>query len=122
MAVKLWIDDMISRYLIVKKECEARGVDARTTEIMIDRVIEPYGLWKGSDNKEPPVDPQEAKNKLEAIKRKYKLFESGGFLKRNNAKDGFLSDKEFQECSNNLKPFGYIYDKTNHCFKKGVKA
>ena len=115
---KEWIDEMITRVKIIEKECIANQVNARA-ELLIERGVEPYGLWNGGKMSaaQPPI-PEDAKaNALEAAKKKYSLSESNGslVLQKNLAKP------TFKECANLLNELGYIYDQSVQGFKKGVK-
>lgn len=123
MSVESWLNEMDNRTRYIEKECEARRVNPEVVKIMIDRCIEPYGLWRENNSQRSiaPVNPEEAKNKLEAIKRKFRLIEDKGCLKINTDKNGFLNNQEFQSCNSNLKELGFVYDKTIHGFRKEVQ-
>ena len=122
MSFDSWLEEMTARAKAVEKQCGSKGVNPKVMELLLDRSIEPYGLWKGNDiaKNAAPVNSEEAKNRLEAVKRKYKLIGDGEILKINTAKDGFLNNQEFQSCNSNLKELGFVYDKTVHGFRKEV--
>lgn len=122
MSFDSWLEEMINRAKTVEKQCGSKGVNPKVMELLLDRSIEPYGLWKGNDTAKnaAPVNPEEAKNKLEAIKRKFRLIEDKGCLKINTDKNGFPNNQEFQSCNSNLKELGFVYDKTIHGFRKEV--
>ena len=119
MSFDSWLDEMINRAKTVEKQCGSKGVSPKAMELLLDRSIEPYGLWKGNDAAKTAVvaNPEETRNALEAAKRKYKLKEAGADLKI----DGHLEKDKFSECAAFLKGFGYSYDKEIKGFKKGVQ-
>lgn len=119
MSVESWLNEMDNRTRYIEKECGARRVNPEVMKIMIDRCIEPYGLWRENNSQRSiaPVNPEETRNALEAAKRKYKLKEAGADLKI----DGHLEKDKFSECAAFLKGFGYSYDKEIKGFKKGVQ-
>ena len=116
MVVDPWLDTMISRALVIKKECEARGLDMQTTQVIVDRSIEPYGLWKGSGAGHMSIPPEEMKAALEAVKRKYKLKELDDLL----IPEEYMEKPTYQKCSTLLKDMGYTYDKNKKAFRKEV--
>jgi hypothetical protein len=119
MSFDSWLKEMTSRIKIVEKHCGSNGINVKEMELLLDRSIEPYGLWKGNDAAKTAVvaNPEETRNALEAAKRKYKLKETGADLKI----DGHLEKDKFSECAAFLKGFGYSYDKEIKGFKKGVQ-
>ena len=111
-----WLNEMISRVKVIEKECVANQVNTRA-ELLIERGVEPYGLWNGSTmSTAQPSIPEDAKaNALEAAKKKYGLSESNGslVLQKN------LEPSMFKECATFLRGIGYSYDKSVKGFKKG---
>lgn len=112
-----WLNEMISRVKIIEKECLAKGLGEKVMDLLIDRAVEPAGLWRGSEAKGRDIPPEEMKAALEAAKRKYDLDESkGSLILRHN-----LETSTFKDCAASLREFGYSYDKSIKGFRKQVK-
>ena len=117
MSFDSWLDEMINRAKTVEKQCGSKGVSPKAMELLLDRSIEPYGLWKGSGAGHMSIPPEEMKAALEAAKRKYGLDESkGSLILRHN-----LETSTFKDCAASLREFGYSYDKSIKGFRKEVK-
>ena len=56
-----WLDEMINRAKTVEKQCGSKGVSSKVMEMLLDRSIEPYGLWKGSGAGHMSIPPEEMK-------------------------------------------------------------
>lgn len=116
MSVESWLEEMINRAKTVEKQCGSKGVSSKVMEMLLDRSIEPYGLWKGSGATHMSIPPEEIKAALEAVKRKYKLKELDDLL----IPEEYMEKPTYQKCSTLLKDMGYIYDKDKKAFRKEV--
>ena len=116
MSFDTWLDEMINRAKTVEKQCGAKGAGPKVMEMLLDRSIEPYGLWKGAETTHTSIPPEEMKAALEAAKRKYKLKDVDGFL----VLEEYVDKARFQELAGVLKGMGYIYNKGEKAFMKGV--
>ena len=112
-----WLGDMISRIKAIEKECLSKGIGEKGIDYLIERGVEPYGLWKKDSlsNAQAPISEEGKLNAIAAAKKKYDLDESNGslVLKHN------LEATAFKECAASLREFGYTYDKSVKGFKKG---
>jgi hypothetical protein len=116
MSFDSWLDEMINRAKTVEKQCVSKGVSPKVMEMLLDRSIEPYGLWKGSGAGHMSIPPEEMKAALEAVKRKYKLKELDNLL----IPEEYMEKSTYQKCSTLLKDMGYTYDKDKKAFRKEV--
>ena len=64
MSFDSWLEEMTARAKAVEKQCGSKGVNPKVMELLLDRSIEPYGLWKGNDTAKnaASVNSEEAKN------------------------------------------------------------
>ena len=116
MSFDSWLNEMISRIKVVEKQCGSNGINVKEMELILDRSIEPYGLWKGSGATHMSIPPEEMKAALEAVKRKYKLKELDDLL----IPEEYMEKPTYQKCSTLLKDMGYTYDKDKKAFRKEV--
>ena len=115
MSFDTWLDEMISRAKTVEKQCGTKGASPKVMEMLLDRSIEPYGLWKGTETTHMSIPPEEMKAALEAVKKKYKLKEDEGEL----ILIEYVDKARFSEIAGVLKNFGYAYNKGEKAFIKG---
>ena len=47
MNFESWLDEIMNTAKTVEKQCGSKGVSPKVMEMLLDRSIEPYGLWKG---------------------------------------------------------------------------
>jgi hypothetical protein len=119
MNFESWLGEMISRIKTIEKECLAKGVGEKAMDSLVERGVEPYGLWKKDSlpNAQAPISEEGKLNAIAAAKKKYGLNEVNDSLVIQKS----LEPTKFKECASFLKGFGYSYDKGIKGFKKEVK-
>lgn len=119
MKFNAWLNEMISRVKIIEKECLSKGIGEKGMDFLIERGVEPYGLWKKDSlpNAQAPISEEGKLNAIAAAKKKYGLNEVNDSLVIQKS----LEPTKFKECASFLKGFGYSYDKGIKGFKKEVK-
>ena len=120
MSFEKWVEEMISRIKIVEQQSRLNGISEKEKELLLDRSVEPFGLWKGESIEKtvPPVNSEEVRNAIEAAKKKYKLRDEDGVLRC----EGYLEREKFEHCASFLKGYGYSYDKSIKGFKKIIQG
>jgi len=114
-----WLGEMISRIKTIEKECLSKGIGEKGMDFLVERGVEPFGLWNGNtmSANQVPISDEGMMNAIAAAKRKYGLNEvSGALVLQKN-----LETAAFKECAFFLRGFGYSYDKGIKGFRKGVK-
>ena len=121
MSFEKWVEEMISRIKIVEQQSRLNGISEKEKELLLDRSVEPFGLWKGDESTAKSVisvNPEELRNAIEAAKKKYKLRDEDGVLRC----EGYLEREKFEHCASFLKGYGYSYDKAIKGFKKIIQG
>ena len=121
MSFEKWVEEMISRIKIVEQQSRLNGISEKEKELLLDRSVEPFGLWKGDESTAKSVisvNPEEVRNAIEAAKKKYKLRDEDGVLRC----EGYLEREKFEHCASFLKGYGYSYDKAIKGLKKIIQG
>ena len=104
-----WIDEMISRMEIIDRKIRENGkLNGEATRLLMDRAIQPFGLWNpGKDN------TGNGKPTLTEIASEFGLSIDGDILRI--PKSG-VSKEQFSKAAKRLEALGYEYKKGKSVF------
>ena len=105
-----WVNEMISRMEIIDQKVKETGkLNGEATRLLMDRAIQPFGLW----NPESSKTGSNGKSSLTEIAAEFGLSIDGDILRI--PKSG-VSKEQFSKAAKRLEALGYEYKKGKSVF------
>ena len=106
---EVWVDAMISRMEIIDRKVKETGkLNGEATRLLMDRAIQPFGLWNhGKDN------IGNGKSTISEIAAEFGFAIDGNILRI--PKNGVLKE-QFSQAAKRLEALGYEYKKGKAVF------